>query len=185
MGVKPNTVVANALGGDGGAIVDALMPTTIGIRVQGEFVLKEPISILGLKVPFSISVGGQVVFNRIDGDLSTNWDVAPEVGPAFMPDSLPFGASATGGPLLGWFSSDIQQVTTGDSAVLSATIAARDAYSAAIVSPPPGTLPDSRYGVKPLTIYGGKGVGGGYASIGAGISRSIWETSINIYDLFR
>ena len=145
--------------------------------------LRKPIRILGLDVPFSISVGGQIVFNRIDKDISMNWDVAPEVGPAFMPDPFPFGVSATAGPLLGWFSSEAQQVTTGDSSIMSATVAARDAYSAAIIRPSLGTLPDSRYGVRPVTVYGGKGFGGGYASLGTGISRSICEKSINVYDL--
>ena len=184
-GVKPNTVVSRAFDGDTGAIVDAVIPTTAGVRVQGEFVPKEPLSILGFQIPWSVSVGGQVVFNRNDGDISMNLDIAPEIGPAFMPDPIPIGASATGGPLLGWFSSDAQQITTGDSTIVSITVAGGDAYSAAIITSPPGTPPDPKYGVKPVTIYAGKGVGGGYLSFGTGIARSFWEYSINISNLWR
>jgi RHS repeat-associated protein len=186
-GVKPNTVVSKALAGDSSAIINAVLPTTGGVRGQLEIVPKEPICFFGVCVPVSVTLGLNIVANRIDGEISGSVDFSPELGPALQPDPLlPVDVSVTGGPMFTWFSSDAQQVTTGDSTVMSATIAAGEAYSAAIVTSPLGVPPDPMYGVKPVTLYAGVlGAGTGYASIGGGVSHTLYETSFNFYDLFR
>ncbi len=185
-GIDPNSVVAQALGGDLNAAGDALLPTTWGLRGQGEFVPKIPLSVFGIKIPWSITVGGQLVWNRNNPNvISINMDVAPEIGPAFMPDPFPFGASGTAGPLIGWFSSDAEQITKGESSVMSVTAAGGDGYSAAIIIPPPGTPADTKYGVQPFTIYFGKGYGAGYFSVGTGLSSSLWMLSFDVRDWLR
>jgi hypothetical protein len=177
-GIRHDSVVSRALKGDTGAIVDAIIPTDYGLRIQGEVVSK---GILSRWMPSSGTIGVQETFNRNDGNLVLSGDVSLENGPTLSPQS-PFGGSVTTGGVLGWFSSDVRQSTSGQSAIVSGTIAAREAVSVAIATPA-NLRVDRKYGAVPVTVYAGKGYGAGYASVGGGILFSKQSITVNIYQL--
>jgi hypothetical protein len=154
------TVTCKALNGDGSSILDLLTPTHGGLRVQLE----------GSVFIMSGSVGLNVVYNRIDGHLAGNLDWSLEGGPG-----VGAGASVTGGPLIGWGSSHVEDSTSGNSAIVSASAAAEGAASVSVTAPiegsitnPTGFHVDPHYGQVPATVYLGGGGGGAYASAGLG-----------------
>ena len=178
-GIKPNSIVSRALRGNDGAMINAITPTDYGLRIQGEVVTK---NLLPWWMPSSGTIGFQETFNRNDGNLVLSGDWSLEIGPTLSPQ-FPVGISVTEGGVLGWFSSDVKQSTSGDSIIISGTVAGRQAVSASVTTPA-NLQPDRKYGVAPFTIYGGRGYGGGYASQGEGIVHSIPIATVNIYQLF-
>lgn len=100
-----------------------------------------------------------------------------------MLSGAPFGVSATGGPVITWASSDIDQTATGQSYVVGGTLAAEEAISAAVITPADQRA-DSVYGIKPLSIFVGYGKGGGYATGGGGISFTLTNYTINLSQIF-
>jgi hypothetical protein len=111
--IKPGSVVSRALKGDAKATLDAILPTDLALRIQGEIVTKG----LPLWAPSSGTVGIQTTFNRNDGNLVLSVDGSLEVGPTITP--APIGISATGGGVLGFGSSDVKQGTSGQSYITS------------------------------------------------------------------
>jgi RHS repeat-associated protein len=184
LGIEPGTVFSKAIAGDPGSIVDAIVPTTLGIRAQAEIVPKTPFCIVGFCIPYSFSGGVNYVFNRVDGVVSFSLDGALEIGPAFQPTPLIADFSVTAGPLFTWGASQAQQVTTGTSSVTSGTVSGGKAFSIAIIIPG-NPLPDPVYGVRPATLFLGAGAGTGYVSGGSGISHTFSEISFSILDFLR
>lgn len=82
------------------------------------------------------------------------------------------GASGTGGLLVRWGSSSVNDVAQGFSGIVSGTAAAEGAVAVAITAPidEKGLHVDPYSGQVPSTIYIGGGAGGAYAGIGAGIN---------------
>ncbi len=165
------TVFCRALEGDLGAIVDLLVPTHVGWRLQGEGAVD-----LAFVIPnFSISIsgGGNIAYNRYSDQLamSVDWAIEPGFG-------IGAGGSVTTGPLLGWGSSRVEDVTTGTSGLISGTAAYIAALSGGVSSPWP-LKDDPVYGVAPATLYGGAGVGGDYAGVGAGPSTSVLNVDLS------
>ena len=180
LGVKPNTVAYNALqNNDGKAWLDLLFPTTFGLRFQGEVVSRK--ALLKGIIPTSGTYGVNLTYNRVDDNLALTTDFTPEVGPMFSAAS--YGVSATGGPVITWGSSDIEQTTTGESYVFGGTLAAEEAVSAAVVTPV-DQIRDPIYGIKPLSIFIGYGKGGGYATGGGGLSITLTNHIINLSEVF-
>jgi len=177
-GIKHGSVVSRALKGDTAAIVDAIMPTDYGLRVQGEVVTK---NILPGWMPSSGTVGVQETFNRNDGNLVFSVDGSLENGPTLSPQ-FPIGGSFTAGGVLGWFSSDLKQSTSGQSAIVSGTLAGGRAASAAVTTLA-NLQADRKYGAVPVTVYAGTGYGAGYASAGGGIVFSKPLVTVNIYQM--
>jgi RHS repeat-associated protein len=171
-----STVTCKALNGDGGALVDLLVPTTFGWRVQLEGSIDFSAVVPG--VGASYSIGANVVYNRNDGNLAASLD---NTGTADA--SYGFGLSATTGPLVGWASSSVNDVTSGKSGTLSASAAAELAGSVAVNAPFKGnsnTLQvDPKYGQIPATVYGGVGVGGAYAGAGVGHSNTWFHEDLS------
>jgi len=180
LGIKPNTVAYNAIrNNDGGAWLDLLFPTSFALRFQGEIVSNT--SLLNGIIPTSGSYGVNLTYNRVDDNLALSTDFTPEVGPVLS--GAPFGVSATGGPVITWASSDIDQTATGQSYVVGGTLAAEEAISAAVITPADQRA-DSVYGIKPLSIFVGYGKGGGYATGGGGISFTLTNYTINLSQIF-
>jgi hypothetical protein len=82
------------------------------------------------------------------------------------------------GILVGWGSTDTNDVTTGYSDVIGGTIAAGPAISTSLVAPlnSQGNMlhVDPVYGVVPVTWYIGLGAGGVYAGGGGGRSVNVF-----------
>ena len=146
--------------GDISALVELLIPSHIGGRLQLE-------ASFTLLVGVSVSVGVNGVYNRYSDELAANVDWAIEGG-----GGIGAGASGTGGLLIGWGSSSVDDATKGFSGILSGTAAAEPAVSAAITAPldKNGLHVDPYSGQVPFTGYFGVGGGGGYAGIGGGIN---------------
>jgi hypothetical protein len=144
-----------------------MLPTHGGIRLQGEGSID-----LGLGV--SGSIGLNVVYNRIDDRLLANVDWAVEPGLGYGE-----GISFTGGPLIGWLSTNVDDATAGYSIIFSGSAAAEGAVTVAITAPLEGLYPtyqvhvDSHYGQVPFTVYVGGGAGAAYAGVGAGINGPV------------
>ena len=156
----PPTLTDKIRQGDTAALVQLLTPSHIGGRLQFE---GSSIIIIGV----SVSVGVNGVYNRNSDELAANVDWAIEGG-----GGLGVGASGTGGLLIGWGSSDIDDATKGFSGIISGTVAAEGAVSAAVTTPidQKGFHVDPYSGQVPFTIYFGGGAGGGYAGIGGGVN---------------
>jgi hypothetical protein len=153
-----------ALEGDTKALTQLVIPSHWGGRVQIE------VSIDFL-IAWSFTVGANAIYNRFSDEFVINMDATGEPGLG-----LGGGFSSTGGPLLGWGSSDVDDVISGDSLALSLTGANGFAASIALLIPleeefQPHIDPIS--GQIPVTFYLGTGAGGLYGGCGAGISRPI------------
>ncbi len=170
------TVTCKAFNGNVGAIVDLLFPTHWGWRVQGELSFD-----LGAVVPnlsFSVGGGANIVYNRNDGELAANIDWTPSGGAG-----IGAGGSVTTGPLLGWGSSSVSDVVSGNSGNLSATGAFEGAGTVFVNVPieGPGIVPhvDTHYGQIPATDYLGVGVGGAYGDISLGKTMSLFHEDLS------
>ena len=154
--------------GDLSPRIDLLIPSHIGGRLQLEISLNIAIGLSG-------SVGVNAIYNRHSDELGGNvdWALEPGVG-------LGAGVSATGGLLVGWGSSTVDDVIKGFSGIISGTAAAEAAITVAIIAPvnDKGLHLDPITGQVPATIYIGGGAGGGYAGIGGGING---PTGIYVY----
>jgi hypothetical protein len=172
-----STVFESALDGDLGAIVELLIPTHGGLRIQGE-------GAIGLG-PFGVTgtVGVNVIYNRIDQRLAANgdWSVEPGIG-------LGAGGSVTFGPIIGWLSTNIEDSTNGYSGILSGSAAAEEAASVAITIPFEGSSPqsltgvhvDPYYGQVPFTLFLGGGAGAAYAGVGGGLTGPLTYNGLPI-----
>jgi hypothetical protein len=178
LGIMPNSVAHRAFRGEPGAIVDALVPTDIGLRGQVEIVTS--FDEIPFFLPSSVTFGAQATFNRNDGNLVLSGDVSPEGGYTFSPE-LPFGGSGTAGLVLGWFSNSNQNAGTGKSAIGSFTLAGGEAVSGSLNTQ---LHFDKKYGTLPISAYLGVGKGGGYASVGGGATYSMQLASFNVYQFF-
>jgi hypothetical protein len=147
--------------GDLNSIIKLILPTHIGLRGQGELSFN---FLLGV----SITVGGNVVYNFNSGELAANVDWTGELGAGLMQ-----GGSGTGGFLLGWESTNVDDVTQGLSAIVSATGSYETAGSISLAVPlDKSTIlhVDPVYGQVPFTLYAGVGAGTPYGSIGGGLT---------------
>ena len=154
------TLTEKIMQGDMDALTQLLIPSHIGGRLQleGSFTI-----IVGV----SVGVGVNVVYNRNSDELAANVDWAIEGGGGFGA-----GASGTGGLLVGWGSSSVEDATKGFSGIISGTAAAEAAVSAAMTVPidEKGLHVDPYSGQVPPTVYIGGGAGGGYAGLGGGVN---------------
>jgi hypothetical protein len=155
--VDPNSVYGQALEGDSSALVDFLLPTEIGWRMQLEVCIKVPIPI----GPCG-SGGVNFVYNRSSDQLISFLDWSGAGGPG-----TGGGASLTTGPLVGWFAEDTKHLASGTSAIVGGTLAYEGAISVSASSP---LTVDKKYGTLPVLYYGGVGVGYAYAGGGVGAS---------------
>lgn len=157
---EPPNLTEKIMQGDPLALVELLIPSHVGGRIQLEISLDVGIGLSG-------SAGVNVVYNRNSGELATNvdWALEPGIG-------VGAGASGTGGLIIGWGSSSVNDVTKGFSGIISGTAAAEGAVAFAITAP----VDENRLhidpfsGQVPTTLYIGAGAGGGYAGIGGGIN---------------
>jgi RHS repeat-associated protein len=149
--------------GDTSALIQMLIPSHIGGRLQVEGSLDFGIGLSG-------TIGVNVIYNRNSDELAANVDWAIEPGIGFGE-----GVSGTGGLLIGWASSSASDVTQGYSGVISGTAAAEGAVSVAVSAPieeGKGLHVDPYSGQVPATVYVGGGGGAGYAGVGIGPSGS-------------
>ncbi|WKZ50323.1 MAG: RHS repeat-associated core domain-containing protein [Anaerolineales bacterium] len=185
------TVTCEALNGNVGAIIDFLIPSHIGFRWQLE-VSGSIGGIIGIGP--SGTLGLNVAYNRKSEEFAAFADLTGEGG---VGAGSPLGASVTTGPLVGWGSSTVSDVATGDSAVLSGTVAPDLAVSFSGSAPLEGYSVsdplnfenanlhvDPVYGQVPATLYGGGGFGGYYAGGGGGISHVFASAIIDLSPLF-
>jgi hypothetical protein len=178
LGIEPNSITDRALRGEGDAIVDAVVPTDYGIRSQVEFVTS--FDDVPFFFPSSVTIGTQVTWNRNDGNLVLSVDISPEGGFTFSPEA-PVGGSGTGGLVLGWFANSNQSAGTGQSAIASVTLAGGEAVSGSLNTQ---FHYDHKYGTPPVSTFLGVGKGGGYASVGGGVTYSMQVASFNAYQFF-
>jgi hypothetical protein len=157
------TVTCNAVNGDLAAVADLLIPTHGGARLQLE----------GSFWVFSVSGGVNMIYNRNDHHLGANLDFTGEISPGL---SLGAGASLTVGPLIGWGSSSVDDVISGNSVIVSGAAAYEGAATGAVSAPLTGI--DPYYGQIPATVYFGVGVGGAYAGLSGGLTHSFFSGSI-------
>jgi len=154
------TLTSRAMKGDFIALLQLIIPSHLGGRLQLEVSFDIGIGLSG-------TVGVNLVYNRISDQLAGNvdWAFEPGIG-------IGTGASGTGGLLIGWGSSSIDDVTKGYSGIISGTAAAESAVSVGIIAPidENGLHVDPYSGQVPATAYVGGGGGGAYASIGGGIN---------------
>jgi hypothetical protein len=156
--IKKPTVFSRAIHGDGAAIIDLVVPTHFGGRVQYEKSFDPGISVSG-------TVGVNLVYNRVSDELAYSIDVSGTGGAG-----TGIGDAVTGGILVGWESSDVDDATTGSTPVISAT----GAFIAAVTASVSSTLQeDPIYGQAPFTFYLGAGPGGAFADIGGGPNKTI------------
>jgi hypothetical protein len=165
------TVSCHAINGDGSAIIDLVVPTHAGARLQLE----------GSFWVFSVSGGGNMIYNRVDHRVGGSFDFTGEISPGL---SIGAGGSLTGGPLVGWGSSSVEDVITGDSLIVSGTAAYEGALAAGVSVPiegnlasPQGTHVDPLYGEVPTTLFLGGGVGGAYAGFSRGLTHNLLSGS--------
>ncbi|HLC03054.1 MAG TPA: RHS repeat-associated core domain-containing protein [Anaerolineales bacterium] len=157
---EKETLTDRALKGDVLAMLQLFLPTHFGGRLQGELAY----------YIFSVSVGGNIVLNRVDGRLAANLGWSAEGGPGILG-----GGALTLGPLFGFDSSSVEDVVSGYSASISASAAARFAGTVSLSVPfereAISEFPfhvDPEYGQVPSTVYVGGGAGGVYAGAGVG-----------------
>jgi hypothetical protein len=158
---KQLTLTEKILSGDLSALPELLIPSHIGLRIQFEISVD-----LGIGLPGSF--GANAVYNRISNEAAANvdWAFEPGVG-------LGGGISLIGGPIIGWGSSDVDDVTKGYSLILSGTAAAQEALAFGItapIDPNQGLYVDPYSGQIPVTVFMGGGAGGGYAGLGVGVN---------------
>jgi hypothetical protein len=157
-----DTVADRASKGDLGAIVDLLVPTDVGFRLQGELSGGTLISYSG--------VGGvNLDYNRVSDELVLSIDIGSSLG-----GGLGAGGAVTVGPLFGWESS--HAVTSGGSGNINATAAYIAAVTATVSITP---VVDPKYGQAPSTIYFGVGPGGDYADLGPGGSGTLTRVDLS------
>jgi RHS repeat-associated protein len=171
---RPATASDRAASGDIGALADLLVPTHIGVRIQLEGSLD--LAIIAPNFGISVNVAGNIVYNRASDQLSSSvdWTVAPGGG-------IGAGASLTEGLLLGWGSSNVNDVTSGQAAVAGGTVASGLALSTSVTSPLEtnsnasisGLHVDPVYGQVPATVYFGIGAGAAYGSAGLGRTQTL------------
>lgn len=159
--LQPPTLTDKIMQGDTSALVQLLIPSHIGGRLQLE-------GSFDIIVGVSVTVGGNLVYNRNSDELAGNFDWSVELG-----GGLGAGVSGTGGALVGWGSSSVDDVTQSYSGIISGTAAAEAAVSVAVTAPidEKGLHVDPYSGQVPVTVYVGAGGGGGYAGLGAGINE--------------
>jgi len=154
---KPTLLNKVMTKGDVPALIDLIIPSHVGVRIQGELATK----LLG---GVSGDGGINLVYNRVSNQLVIYSDLTGEGGPG-----IGFGGSITVGPIVGWGSSNIDDVALGTSFTGSASAAAGGALAGS-VSFPTDLHIDPHSGMVPSTIYTGGGFGMAYASLGAGVS---------------
>jgi hypothetical protein len=183
-GVKNcRTVTCRAIQGDLISLIDILVPSHLGWRLQGEGTVS-----IGAYSP-SFTIGLNILANRKSDEFAIFIDVAGE--PVALGAGSPIGATVTTGLLVGWGSSTVKDVAQGDSYLASGTIAPDLAVSGAAAVPIEGNAVDEImggdvpkfhkdpvYGQVPVTLFGGGGIGAYYAGGGAGISRSLFSLSV-------
>lgn len=147
------TVTDKVLQGDITAIIDLVVPTHIGLRAQWEGSFDPGFSASG-------TVGFNLVYNRVSDELAYSIDISPSGGVG-----VGTGSAGTGGVLIGWASSDVDDVTTGASGIFTATGAFVAAVTVAVSSP---LVVDPIYGQVPFTFYIGAGPGGAFGDVGIG-----------------
>lgn len=156
------TLTDKVMQGDISALVDLLIPSHIGGRLQVEVSID-------FGIAWSGSIGVNGVYNRHSDELSANvdWAFEPGIG-------IGAGGSATGGLLIGWGSSQVEDATQGYSGIISGTAAAEGALAAAVTFPidvdKKALYVDPYSGQVPTTVYIGGGAGAAYAGIGAGVN---------------
>lgn len=156
------TLTDKIIQGDVSALVDLLIPSHIGGRIQVEVSID-------FVIGWSGSIGVNGVYNRYSDELAANvdWAFEPGIG-------IGGGGSATGGLLIGWGSSQVEDATQGYSGIISGTAAAEGAVAAAVTFPidmdKKALYVDPHSGQVPATVYIGGGAGGAYAGIGAGLN---------------
>lgn len=165
------TVTCRANQGEINAIIDLIRPTHGGIRLQVE----------GSVFFVSGSIGVNFLYNQRQDRLATNVDWAIELGPSLISPLTPGGISVTGGPLLGWWSADLEDFVTGGYGMLSGTIAGKWALSGALTSP---LKTDEQYGQIPVTGYFGGGAGCCYAGGGGSLGSTFKYNGNWIFDDF-
>jgi len=142
----PSTLADKARQGDLSAWGQLLLPSLNGFRIQIEGSVG--LGIVGL----SGSAGVNIIHNRFSKELIGNldWSVEPGLGGGL-------GVSMTGGSLIGWGSSDVDDGINGYSAIVSATAAGGYAASPAITVPidKNGVLIHPVTGVIPFTLFFG------------------------------
>lgn len=139
-----------------------LVPTDIGFRLQGELSGGNLISFSG--------VGGvNLDYNRVSDKLDLSVDLG---GSAGLGEGV--GGAVTGGPLLGWESSDT--ITNGASGNISGTGALIAAVTSTVAVSP---KVDPLFGQNPFTFYIGAGPGGTYADIGPGASGTFAHADLS------
>jgi hypothetical protein len=161
--IEPPTVFSKAIQGDIPSAIDLLTPTHVGGRVQVEVSGDIGVGISG-------TVGVNLVYNRVSDELaiSGDWSIVPGGG-------IGGGVDATGGLLLGFESSNIDDATTGYSWVASGSAAAGPAATVSISGP---FHEDPVYGQVPFTVYVGGGAGAGFADVGGGITGTFAHDKI-------
>ena len=147
------TVTCRALNGDVYSMIQLLLPSHLGWRIQIE----------GTVFIFSGTVGINGVYNFVNDEFGGNVDWSLGGGPG-----VGAGLAVTTGPLAGWGSSNVNVVTSGNSVVVSGSAAAEWAATGAISVPvnENGFYVDPYYGQIPATLYFGGGVGGAFADAG-------------------
>jgi hypothetical protein len=164
------TIMDRALDGDIRAMFDLIIPTHVGFRLQREFSIPT-----GTPWGPTGTLGVNWVHNFRSGENDSNADFTLE------PYSGGYGggASFSGGPLFGWGSSTVKDITSGKSEVFGGTVAAGPAMSVSVVAPmnDNGTMlhVNPIYGIVPTTMYFGGGAGCCYAGGGTGKSTTIFD----------
>jgi hypothetical protein len=155
--VPCQTVTCRALSGDAYAMIELLVPSHVGWRIQLE----------GTVFIFSGTIGINGVYNFVDHQFGGSVDWSLGGGPGYGA-----GAAVTTGPLIGWASSNVEDVTSGNSVILSGSAAAEGALTVGVSAPlgDSGLYLDPHYGQVPATLYLGGGAGGAFAD--AGLSYS-------------
>ena len=177
------TLLCQANNGDLVSIIDLIIPTNFGWRSQLEFG-----ATFGAEAGYGVTVtiGWNFAWNRTSNEFGMSLDGSFEpIGAGLGP---PFGGSVTGGPLVGWGSSTVDDVLDGDSYIASVTASPYPVAGSAAATAPMesgGRLHvDPVSGIVPATLYIGGGVGIPYASAGGGISHSFGSMQIDLNDLF-
>ena len=157
---KQPTIKEKAMSGDIISMIDLVVPSHIGLRGQIDISL----NVLGI-VGGSVDVGANIVYNARGYKLASSADIS--IGPGVGGGS-PIGASVTGGPLIGWGSSHVEDATSGGFVTFSGAGTAGYAGALSVSTPldinPSSTPPvslhyDEKYGMVPATLYLGFGAG--------------------------
>jgi hypothetical protein len=123
----------------------------------------------GNLISFSGVGGVNLDYNRVSDKLDLSVDMGGSIG---IGEGA--GGAVTGGPLLGWESSDT--VTNGVSGNISGTAAFIAAVTTTVAITPEV---DPKYGQNPFTFYIGAGPGGAYADLGPGGTGTIGHVDLS------